>query len=130
MRRFPPLPRASCSAPAGDLCFRVAGIEPIHWSDASPVRTIFRQAFARAGFPCFAPHSFRHRHGHLMQAVCRTHEQRKAWSRNLGHENIGTTPTSYGTIDPHRQGDIIGRISLDATNPDIEVLDEIGALVA
>jgi len=113
-----------------DFSFRAAGIEPIHWSDASPVRTIFRDAFARAGLPYFPPHSFRHTLGHLMQSVCRTPEQLKAWSQNLGHENIGTTLTSYGTIDPHRQGDIIAGISLDATDPDIDVLAKIRALVA
>lgn len=46
--------------------------------------------------------------GHLMQTACRTPGQIKAWSQNLGHENIAATLTSYGAIDPHRQGDVIG----------------------
>jgi hypothetical protein len=25
----------------------------------------------------------------------------------MGHENIATTLTSYGAIDPHRQGEVI-----------------------
>src|SRR5262249_28130604 len=77
------------------LSFQATGIEPVHWSNASPVRAIFRQAFAAAGLPYFPPHSFRHTLGHLMQRVCRTPEQMKAWSQNLGHENISTTLTSY-----------------------------------
>ena len=87
-----------------DLSFGASGIEPIHWSDASPIRAIFRRAFARADLPYFPPHSFRHTLGRLMQTACRTPEQLKAWSQNLGHENIATTLTSYGKIDPHHQG--------------------------
>jgi integrase len=95
-----------------DRSFRAAGIEPIHWSDASPVRAVFRQAFASAGLTYFPPHSIRHTLGRLMQTACQTPEQLKAWSQNLGHENIATTLTSYGAIDPHRQGEVIARISL------------------
>jgi integrase len=112
-----------------DMSFQVTGIEPIHWSDASPVRTIFMEAFARAELPYFPPHSFRHTLGHLMQTACRTPEQIKAWSQNLGHENIATTLTSYGTIDPHRQGDVIAGISLEAKEPDSEVLTKIRELL-
>ena len=113
-----------------DMSFRVAGMEPTHWSDASPVRTIFKEAFARAELPYFPPHSFRHTLGHLMHTVCRTSEQIKAWSQNLGHENTATTLTSYGTIDPHRQGDVIAGISLEASEPNNDLLAKIRALVA
>jgi integrase len=113
-----------------DMSFQAAGIEATHWSDASPVRTIFKEAFARAGLPYFPPHSFRHTLGHLMQTACRTPEQIKAWSQNLGHENVATTLTSYGTIDPHRQGDVIAGISLEAREPDDDLLAKIRALVA
>jgi integrase len=112
-----------------NLSFEAAGIEPRHWSDASPVRAIFRQAFEGAGLPYFPPHSFRHTLGHLMQTVCRTPEQIKAWSQNLGHENVATTLTSYGKIDPFRQGDVIAGITLDTMQPDNDVLAKIRALV-
>jgi hypothetical protein len=65
-----------------------------------------------------------------MQTACRTPEQIKAWSQNLGHENIATTLTSYGKIDPHRQGDVIGGISLQPEEPTADVLAKIRALVA
>jgi integrase/recombinase XerD len=113
-----------------DKGFQASGIEALHWRDASPVRAIFRQAFEVAGLAYFPPHSFRHTLGHLMQTVCRTPEQIKAWSQNLGHENIATTLTSYGKIDPHRQGDVIGSISLQAEAPGTDVLAKIRALVA
>jgi integrase len=39
--------------------FEAAGIESVHWNTASPIRTIFREAFERAGLPYFHPHSIR-----------------------------------------------------------------------
>jgi integrase/recombinase XerD len=113
----------------GDRSFCVAGVQAVHWADASPVRAIYKEAFARADLPYFPPHSFRHTLGHLMQTMCRTPEQIRAWSQNLGHENIATTLTSYGKIDPHRQGAVIGSISPDRDSPDAEVLARIRALV-
>jgi len=114
----------------GDKSFRVVGIETAYWTDASPVRSIFRQAFGAAGLPYFPPHSLRHTLGHLMQTVCRTPQQIKAWSQNLGHENVATTMTSYGTIDPHRQGEVIGGISLAPSEEDADVIAKIRRLVS
>lgn len=113
-----------------DKGFEAFGIEARHWRDASPVRAIFRQAFERAGLPYLPPHSFRHTLGHLMQKTCRTPEQIKAWSQNLGHENIATTLTSYGKIDPHRQGDVIGAISLEPETNDADLRAKLRALIA
>ena len=124
----PLLPRTKM-AHDGDKSFCVAGVEPVHWADASPVRAIYKEAFGRAGLPYFPPHSFRHTLGHLMQTMCRTPEQIRAWSQNLGHENIATTLTSYGRIDPHRQGAVIGAISPDGAPGDAELLARIRALV-
>jgi integrase len=110
--------------------FCAVGIEAAFWSDASPVRAIFRQAFFAAGLPYFPPHSLRHTLGHLMQTVCRTPQQIKAWSQNLGHESVATTLTSYGTIDPHHQGQVIGSISLTPSAEDSDVIARIRQLVA
>lgn len=112
-----------------DKGFEASGIEAQHWRDASPVRAIFRQAFEVVGLPYFPPHSFRHTLGHLMQTACRTGEEIKAWSQNLGHENIATTLTSYGKIDPHRQGAVIGAISLEDKRLDADLRAQILALV-
>jgi integrase len=112
-----------------DRSFCVVGVEPTHWADASPVRAIFKEAFTRAGLPYFPPHSFRHTLGHLMQTVCRSAREIKAWSQNLGHENIATTLTSYGSIDPHQQGELIGTISLTPVEGDGELIAKIRALV-
>jgi integrase len=92
----PLFPKTTVAQDAGKS-FRAVGIEPLHWSNASPVRAIFRDAFVRAGLLYFPPHSFRHTLGHLIQEVCRTPKEVKAWSQNLGHENVATTMNSYGT---------------------------------
>lgn len=87
--------------------FEVAGLAQDHWSTASPIRTIFRDAFVSAGLPYFNPHSFRSTLVQLGQDVCKTPEQFKAWSQNLGHEKVLTTFLSYGEVACQRQGEII-----------------------
>jgi hypothetical protein len=39
--------------------------------------------------------------------MCKTPEQFKAWSQNLGHEGVLTTFYSYGSVAERRQGEII-----------------------
>jgi integrase len=87
--------------------FEVAGLTRDHWSTASPIRTIFREAFISAGLPYFNPHSFRNTLVQLGQEVCKTPEQFKAWSQNLGHEKVLTTFLCYGEVACQRQGEII-----------------------
>ena len=78
-----------------------------HWSSAARIRTIFREAFTSAGLPYFNPHSFRNTLVRLGQTVCRTPEEFKAWSQNLGHDKVLTTFLSYGSVAAPRQGQII-----------------------
>lgn len=87
--------------------FEAAGLEPKHWSNAHPVRRIFKEAFLEAGLPYFNPHSLRNTLVRLGEERCRTPEDFKAWSQNLGHEQVLTTFTSYGDVAPRRQGEII-----------------------
>jgi integrase len=87
--------------------FKVLGLSREHWSNATPIRTIFREAFTQAGLPYFNPHSFRNTLVQLGQEVCKTPEQFKAWSQNLGHEKVLTTFLSYGEVACQRQGEII-----------------------
>jgi integrase len=87
--------------------FEASGLNKAHWSDASPIRKIFREAFVRAGLPYFNPHSFRNTLVQLGQDICKSPEEFKAWSQNLGHEQVLTTFLSYGEVASHRQGEII-----------------------
>jgi integrase len=91
--------------------FETAGLTRDHWSNATPIRTIFRQAFNRAGLPYFNPHSFRNTLVQLGQDLCKTPEQFKAWSQNLGHEKVLTTFLSYGEVACQRQGEIIRNLA-------------------
>jgi integrase len=58
---------------------------------------------AAAGLSYFNPHSFRK----TLAQICKTPEEYKAWSQNLGHENVLTTFSSYGDVARHRQAEII-----------------------
>ena len=81
--------------------FEVAGLDRKHWSSAGPIRKIFKLAFAAAGFPYFNPHSFRKTLALLGGQICKSPEEYKAWSQNLGHENVLTTFSSYGDVGRH-----------------------------
>jgi hypothetical protein len=94
-------------APGPDHQFVAAGLTKNHWSNATPIRTIFREAFDRAGLSYFNPHSFRNTLVQLGQEVCRTPEEFKSWSQNLGHEKVLTTFLCYGQVAYQRQGEII-----------------------
>jgi integrase len=90
-----------------DRQFKATGLARQHWTNAGPIRAIFRDAFEATGRPGFNPHSFRHALALLGERNCRTPEEFKAWSQNLGHEQVLTTFASYGEIAPHRQAEII-----------------------
>lgn len=92
-------------------CFAADGLEREHWSNASPIRDIFKQAFAGAGLPYFNPHSFRHTLAVLGERQCRTPEEFKAWSQNLGHESVLTTLASYGHVALSRQAELMGSLA-------------------
>jgi integrase len=87
--------------------FIAVGLERFGWSTSEPVRRIFRNAFEGAGLPYFPPHSLRHMLARFGEVKCQTPEQFKAWSQNLGHGDVLTTFTSYGTVPAHRQGEVI-----------------------
>jgi hypothetical protein len=74
---------------------------------ASPIRSIFQDAFKGAGLRYFNPHSFRHLLVRLGETLCQSPEQFKAWSQNLGHEGVLTTFYSYGDVSSRRQGELI-----------------------
>ncbi|MCA8906589.1 MAG: tyrosine-type recombinase/integrase [Rhodospirillaceae bacterium] len=102
--------------------FEAVGISRTHWSNAGPIRRIFRDAFAAVGLPNFTPHSFRKTLAMLGERLCRTPEEFKAWSQNLGHDQVLTTFTSYGTIPAHRQAELIRSIGRDDAPGDVETL--------
>lgn len=97
--------------------FEASGLERSHWATATPIREIFRKAFEAAGLPYFNPHSFRNTLVKFGQDVCRTPEEFKAWSQNLGHEGPLTTFLSYGEVAYDRQGEIIRELATPRPHP-------------
>jgi integrase len=91
--------------------FVAVGLRRDGWTNAGPVRKIFTEAFTAAGLPYFNPHSFRDTLAQYGERVCPTIEAYKAWSQNLGHARAMTTLTSYGTLSPHRQAELIRGIA-------------------
>jgi len=108
--------------------FAAVGIAREHWSNASPIRSIFREAFFNAGLPYFNPHSFRNTLAQLGEEVCKTPEHFKAWSQNLGHEKVLTTFVSYGEVACQRQGEIIRNLATPQRSASQDV-DEIAEAV-
>ena len=96
--------------------FENVGLDRKHWKDAAAIRRIFKQAFVRAGLPYYHPHSFRHTLGSLGEKICPTPEAFKAWSQNLGHEDVLTTFTSYGKVAQHRQDEILKELAKPPTS--------------
>jgi integrase len=90
-----------------DRGFAPQGLSKQPWRGAAPIRQIFRDAFAAAGLLYAKPHSFRDTVARLGQRLCRTPEEWKAWSQNLGHENETTTFAGYGQVPHYRQVELM-----------------------
>ena len=91
--------------------FEAQGLKRQHWSNANSIRSIFKEAFTEAELPYFNPHSFRNTLASLGEKICKTPEDFKAWSQNLGHEQVLTTFYSYGEVPEQRQSEIIQHLS-------------------
>mgnify|MGYP003677425056 CR=1 FL=1 len=111
--------------------FGAVGLSRDHWKNASAIRRIFRTAFEATGLPYANPHSLRDTLAMLGEQRCRTPEEFKAWSQNLGHEQVLTTFTSYGTVATNRQADIIAGLKAEAggTSTSRDEIEQIAALV-
>lgn len=112
-----PLFPATKVSQGDDHQFEAAGLSRHHWSNATPIRVIFKEAFARAGIPYFNPHSFRRTLAQLGERLCRTPEEFKAWSQNLGHETVLTTFSSYGQVAGSRQAELIRQLGSSSDRP-------------
>jgi len=120
----PLFPKAKV-APGDDLEFRPIGLDRAHWANANPVRTIFRDACARAGLPYFNPHSIRNTLVQLAYDRNLDAKHFKVWSQNLGHDNCLTTFSSYGEIPPAQQGEIMRGLAGQVVAPDAPKAHEL-----
>lgn len=111
--------------------FTSTGITQNHWSSTGPIRRIFKEAFEVSGLPYFNPHSFRNTLVQLGERLCRSPEEFKAWSQNIGHEKVMTTFTSYGSVATSRQAEIIRNLHTrdESTFYEDRILAQIRELV-
>lgn len=106
--------------------FEACGLTRENWLTATPIRKIFKIAFASIDAPYFNPHSFRKTLTRLSQTMCRTPEEVKAWSQNLGHEALMTTFYNYGEIEDYQQGELIRHLNKPRLeqSPDMQAIIE------
>ncbi len=111
--------------------FSAVGITPKNWSTTSPIRDIFKKAFAKANLPYFNPHSFRNTLVQFGYSVCKKDiEALKAWSQNLGHGGMLITLTSYGEIGWQRQEEILKNLNYQKSQlPANNLADEIAQIL-
>lgn len=90
--------------------FVATGLSRTLWASAQAMRSIVQKAFLQHDLPAYGPHSFRKTLARLGQQVCATPEEMKAWSQNLGHEEVLTTLMSYGKVSGDRQREVMARM--------------------
>jgi integrase len=110
--------------------FEPIGLQRKHWTNATPIRQIFKRSFASAGLPYFNPHSFRKTLAQCAERTCRTPEEFKAWSQNLGHEGVLTTFSAYGAVPLLRQGELIRAVRSKGASCDALASDVTAAVLA
>jgi integrase/recombinase XerD len=117
--------------PGEQRSFEARGLSRKHWADASPVRAIFKAAFARIGLPYFKPHTVRDTLTQLAYRLQLSTEVLKAWSQNMGHSNVLTTLQGYGHVSAERQGEILAALpQFGQLPPESESASEIAAKLA
>lgn len=77
------------------------------YSNSAKINSVIRKAFAMVQLPEYTPHSFRKTLALYGDSKCDNLEQMKAWSMNLGHENLVTTVSAYMPVSPQRQAELI-----------------------
>ena len=95
----------------GNGGFTKENLSANHLHSTNTIDEIVKSAFENAGLKYHSPHTFRNTLTALASRFCSTPEEFKAYSQNLGHEEVLTTFISYGHVSHHRQGEIIKNMS-------------------
>ena len=93
-------------------------VEPKFWQSVTSMREIFKQRFEFAGVEYFPPHAFRHLAVITAVAKCKNGHEIKAVSQNFGHEDVGTTMTTYGTLTNTQMNGLISNMNFLASDTD------------
>lgn len=107
-----------------NMHFVPVGLERECWATGQPIRKVIADAFRNADLPPpSGQHVFRDTIARLGEQRCTSPEAFKAWSQNMGHDQVLTTFTSYGRVSPERQAEIIRSVG----KQDNAMLDRSGA---
>lgn len=112
----PIFPRNKIECAENSKTFISNSVEPKFWLSATSMRSIFKQRFKNAGIEYFSPHTFRHLAVNSAIAKCKNGYEIKAVSQNFGHENVGTTMTTYGTLNNTQVNNIISGLDFSNSN--------------
>ncbi|MXO66584.1 tyrosine-type recombinase/integrase [Altericroceibacterium endophyticum] len=111
--------------------FAAMGLAREPWSGTGAIRTIYKQAFKAAGLSYFNPHCFRNVLTTLGERICTTVEEMKAWSQNVGHNNVMTTLMNYGAVPATKQAELIRGMAdrQSSTDEEAKLAAEIASLM-
>lgn len=98
----------------------------VPWKGSDSIRKAFSDACETAGLLHYTPHSVRHYLKALGNKVCRTEEEREAWSKNMGHTSQQITKSYYATMNAQKRQAIFVRIRMG----DTETVEDLYRLVA
>jgi len=93
------------------------------FKDSGSLRKIFEKRFKQAGLEYYHPHTFRHSWVKEMTKLPLTEEEKKAISQNLGHEDVATTFSnygSYGKMDESRQIELMRTIDFEGRKREVK----------
>lgn len=124
----PLFPKSKVEQERGGLTFVATEVDRSFWKGTGSIRSIFQKRSEKAGLAYFYPHTFRHAAIYLARKLCRNAEEIKAVSQNVGHEDVGTTMMTYGTLDQNRVVDVIGSMSSEDAMHDGMSVEEIKVL--
>jgi hypothetical protein len=102
-----PLFPASRVGVGRDQHFEAQGLASLGWRDGAPISKSFGTHFDAQGSAIATRTAFGEPWSLLGERLCRTAEEFKSWSQNLGHEEVLTTFRSYGEVSDRRQADIM-----------------------
>ncbi len=106
----PLFPKSKVEQVRGGLTFVATGVDRDFWKGTGSIRSILQRRSEKADLEYHHPHTFRHAAVSLAMKKCQNAEEIKAVSQNFGHEHVGTTLMTYGTLDQFRVVDVIGGI--------------------
>jgi integrase len=125
----PIFPRNKVINAEGTKTFTSHEVEPAFWQSVTSMREIFKARFKAADIDYLPPHTFRHLAVSLATAKCKNAEELKAISQNFGHEDIGTTFQTYGTLSNSKIGELVTAMDFTNTDSDSELMAKLKSLI-